>query len=208
MTPPPPRPLRQRFRDAARTEILEAAERVFVRDGLSGARIDAIAAEAGVSVGTIYNLFNDRGGVVEALIAWRHGEMFDTLDAVFAAADSQPFPETLSALVTAMLAHFRARWDFLRVVKQAEFSPDGQACGHGPRKSREAFRDVHARHVALMQRGIDEGHLRDMPAEQAAAALVGLLRAAIEFPLLLDRPALEATPEQILDLFLNGAARR
>ena len=45
--------LRQRFREQAREEALDAALRIFVRDGLVEARIDAIAADAGVSVGTL-----------------------------------------------------------------------------------------------------------------------------------------------------------
>jgi TetR/AcrR family transcriptional repressor of mexJK operon len=45
---------------AKRRAILDAARRVFVREGFVRASVDAIAAEAGVSKRTIYNHFDDK----------------------------------------------------------------------------------------------------------------------------------------------------
>ena len=61
-------PLRERFREQARVEILAAARRVFTQEGIEESRIDVVAAEAGVSVGTIYNLYGDRAGLVAAVL--------------------------------------------------------------------------------------------------------------------------------------------
>lgn len=205
---PAPRPLRQRFRDAARTEILEAAERVFVRDGLMAARIDEIAAEAGVSVGTLYNLFKDRGGIVEALMTWRHGEFHESIDTALEARADEPFEARLRGFVEVLFSHFRQRWAFMRVIKQAEFAPDSAGCGHGPHKSREAFQQLFAQLGALMQQGVDEGVVRDLDAELALTAFMGLLRAAVDIPLLLDRPSFDTTADQVVNLFLYGVARR
>lgn len=205
---PPTRPLRQRFRDAARTEILEAAERVFVRDGLVAARIDGIAAEAGVSVGTLYNLFKDRGGIVEALMEWRHGDFQECLHAALDAHANAAFEPRLRAFVGALFTQFQQRWAFLRVIKQAEFAPDSAGCGHGPLKSREAFQQMFAQIGGLIQQGVDEGRIADSDAELALTAFMGLLRAAVDVPLLLDRPAFETTADQVVDLFLYGVTRR
>ena len=48
---------RERHRNADRRALLEAAERVFARDGFAGASMRGIAAEAGISVGGVYQFF-------------------------------------------------------------------------------------------------------------------------------------------------------
>jgi AcrR family transcriptional regulator len=57
-----------RGRVAKRQAILAAARRVFGRDGYTGAGIETIAAEAGVSTRTIYNHFDSKQHLFTALI--------------------------------------------------------------------------------------------------------------------------------------------
>lgn len=52
--------------DAKRARLLEAAERVFARDGLD-APVPAIAAAAGVGVGSLYRAFASKEEIVAAL---------------------------------------------------------------------------------------------------------------------------------------------
>ena len=52
--------LRDRLKETTEQSILAAAEEVFAETGLHGARMETIAQNAGVSVGTLYNYFNDR----------------------------------------------------------------------------------------------------------------------------------------------------
>jgi AcrR family transcriptional regulator len=52
---------------ATRRQILEAAERLFERDGYAATTIAAIAAEAGVSLKTVYVAFETKSGVLGAL---------------------------------------------------------------------------------------------------------------------------------------------
>ena len=56
--------------DAARNRkrILEAADRLFTRDGVSRTSMDAIAAEAGVGKGTLFRRFGDRASLALALM--------------------------------------------------------------------------------------------------------------------------------------------
>ena len=50
---------------AARERLLEAAVRCVARDGMAGANVAAVAAEAGVSRPTVYRYFADRQSLVE-----------------------------------------------------------------------------------------------------------------------------------------------
>lgn len=54
--------------DAARERLLDAAVRCVARDGMAGANIAAVAAEAGVSRPTVYRYFADRKALVEATL--------------------------------------------------------------------------------------------------------------------------------------------
>src|ERR687885_360400 len=57
-------------RRKARTEaaILDAAERHFLARGYEAARVDEIAAEADVAVGSIYNHFESKEGLYASLL--------------------------------------------------------------------------------------------------------------------------------------------
>lgn len=56
-----------------RAHILDAAHRVIVRDGLAGASTRAIAAEADLGAGTLYNYFDDRAQLIaRALLRQAH----------------------------------------------------------------------------------------------------------------------------------------
>ncbi len=65
-----------RRRARTRAALLDAAEAAFTRDGFSGARIDRIAEEADVSVGSIYGHFGSKDGLWTAL-AERALQRFD-----------------------------------------------------------------------------------------------------------------------------------
>lgn len=56
--------------ESRRRELLEAADRVVLRDG-PGASMNAIAAEAGITKPILYRHFGDKGGLYRAL-AKRH----------------------------------------------------------------------------------------------------------------------------------------
>ena len=57
---------------ARRTEILEAAEICFARDGFHKTTIQDVIAESGLSAGCIYGHFRDKEELIEAISARRH----------------------------------------------------------------------------------------------------------------------------------------
>jgi AcrR family transcriptional regulator len=63
-------PRRKEQAEATRREILEAAERLFLRDGYAATTMAAIATEARVSLRTVYVAFETKAGVLRAL--WNH----------------------------------------------------------------------------------------------------------------------------------------
>ncbi len=53
---------------AAQAAILDAAEAAFAENGFAGARVDAIAAEAGYNKSLIFHYFGDKLGLYEAVL--------------------------------------------------------------------------------------------------------------------------------------------
>ena len=54
----------ERRRDAVKQGIYEAAVEVLTRDGLDGATMDRVAAEAGICKGSLYNYFKDKQPII------------------------------------------------------------------------------------------------------------------------------------------------
>ncbi|WP_067659335.1 TetR/AcrR family transcriptional regulator [Nocardia harenae] len=67
-TAPRRRPTQDRAK-ATREHILDTAARLFGERGIAGTSTNRIAAEAGVSIGTVYRYFADRSVLVEELLA-------------------------------------------------------------------------------------------------------------------------------------------
>src|SRR6266568_7106345 len=88
--PSPPKPSQPRRlrrderRQLTRAQLLDAAERVFAREGLRGASVEAIAAEAGFSHGAIYSNFKGKEDLflvlVEERIDARLAKVYDAAD--------------------------------------------------------------------------------------------------------------------------------
>ncbi len=85
-------------------QVLEGAALVFARDGYEGASMSRIAAEAGVSKGTLYNYFN---GKAELFSAYVHQECNSRIALMLDDLDREETPEaTLRRLGRRMVEVF------------------------------------------------------------------------------------------------------
>jgi AcrR family transcriptional regulator len=103
-TPKPVREPRQRRARATVEAIVEAAARILVERGWAGFNTNAIAARAGVSVGSLYEYFPDKEALLERLL---HRHLTDA-EAQLAAAESRGPPTTPDALVRVLVDGFVA----------------------------------------------------------------------------------------------------
>src|ERR1700754_3465969 len=58
-----------------RQKLLSAARREFARSGLAGARVDEIAARAGVNKQLVYHYFGDKDALYLAVLEWVYEEI-------------------------------------------------------------------------------------------------------------------------------------
>jgi TetR/AcrR family transcriptional regulator len=60
---------------ATRKKLLTAARREFAQNGLAGARVDEIAARAGVNKQLVYHYFGDKDALYLAVLEWVYEEL-------------------------------------------------------------------------------------------------------------------------------------
>jgi AcrR family transcriptional regulator len=159
---------------ASRREILEAAHRLFLRDGYVATSIPAIAAEAGVAVQTIYNTVGSKrevmGGVIELAV---RGPDYPATpsDSVGASIRATNDPDEIIELLVDWLAaaHQRTATITLAIREAAAVDPElaeleQTLADHRFAGYREAAQE-------LARRG---GLRNGLSAEQAAAAIWSL----------------------------------
>jgi AcrR family transcriptional regulator len=194
-----PNRLRERLREETGRAILEAASAVFAEEGLHAARMERIAARAGVAVGTLYNHFRDKDSLLRSLVRSRRQALLERVDAALAAAAGEDVRTRLRAFIAAVAAHAHDHGRLLRVLVQAGEGPAR------PRPPRTLLADLVARVDRLLAEGVAAGDLRPDPAKVFGLAFVGMARAVL-MRSLDEAPPAEATDE-LVDLFLEGARR-
>ncbi|MHB1846044.1 MAG: TetR/AcrR family transcriptional regulator [Deltaproteobacteria bacterium] len=188
-----------------RDQILQAAEDVFAAQGLLVARMEEIAARAGVAVGTVYNYFSDRQALLSAVLDERTRELATKLKALERQTRGQPFETRVEAFLRELLGHFDAQRALYSLLLQAECSPS-QRLIHTHRDG--PFAEIYRQAERLVAEGMREGTLRDESAEFLAAMLVGMVKGtAIRALIDPKMPTVSGRLPQILSLFLRGAER-
>jgi AcrR family transcriptional regulator len=106
---------------ATRRRILEAARRLFARDGFAGAGTRDLAREAGIAAGTLFNYFPTKEAVALALAAEALGEARDGYARKRRGEES--LEEDLFAFVAAGLRPLEGLRGCLRPVLEGPLSP-------------------------------------------------------------------------------------
>jgi AcrR family transcriptional regulator len=97
-----------------RRVILDAAVRVFARQGFHACRVSDIADEAGVAYGLVYHYFASKDEVLDTLFLERWNVMLELIREV----DAQPLPvrEKLEAIASFIIDSYRHDPDLMKVI--------------------------------------------------------------------------------------------
>lgn len=197
--------LRDRLREATADAILAAAEEVFAAEG-QRARMESIAARAGIAVGTLYNHFADREALWGALSRSRREALLVRLDEALERSRQLPFRAAVRAFLDAFATHWAAHRRFLAVLIQAE--PIGARSPRAGGPGRTMAGELLERATALVRRGVEEGTLRAEGGALHPVLLMGMVRGVLFQHLdQASPPGMERDVEALLELFLHGAAR-
>ena len=94
--------------------ILDAAVRVFAREGFHTCRVSDIADEAGVAYGLVYHYFQSKDEVLDTLFLERWGLMLEAIREIDAGAI--PAREKLRAIASFIVDSYRHDPDLMKVI--------------------------------------------------------------------------------------------
>jgi AcrR family transcriptional regulator len=188
------------------SQILNGAAAVFARDGYEGASMSRIAAEAGVSKGTLYNYFD---GKAELFAAYMHRECARWIAVLFDTADeSMPVAEALRGIgrrMFTMMLSEPALVMYRMVVAEAEKFPELAHAFYdgGPARSVEHL-------AAFLRRGVAAGRLAIPDPEFAAEQFFALIQTRLSMRRrlhLIGMPSeaqIDYVVDCAVDLFMKG----
>ncbi|MDL5205044.1 TetR/AcrR family transcriptional regulator [Streptomyces sp. ALI-76-A] len=103
----------QQARSRARlARVLQAAERVLIDEGVEALTTTRIAAEAKVSVGSLYQYLPDRGAIIEALAAGYFAKLEAVMDGLVEAAAERGWEDPVGVLIDAYAEIYRTEHGF------------------------------------------------------------------------------------------------
>ena len=134
--------------------ILEAAVRVFARQGFHQSTVAQIAKQAGVADGTIYLYFKNKNDILIQFFSFKAKQVFDRFRREVArGADSS---EKLGNLIRAHLAEFQRDPD-MAVVYQIETHQSRRLAEEQIREMAKMYQDLLAE---IVEEGQQEGFIR------------------------------------------------
>lgn len=160
---------RQARSTETRAAILAAAERIFAKAGLAGARTDDIAAAAGVNKALLYYYFTSKRGLYEAVLEDHFREFNRRALEVLAAPD---------AARTVLLRYVSLYFDFISARQRYASLYQQMMTARGQPLERLVRKYFVPRTTAfnkLLERGIRAGEFRRADARHAAISIVGLI---------------------------------
>jgi len=159
----PPETKKRARRKAERpAEILDAAFEEFVKHGYSAARLEDVAALAGVTKGTIYFYFDTKERVFEEMVRHKSNEFLPNLKD-YALTLGGSHTDRLRALVIFTYAHIaenRASREILRFL----ISEGGRFPGLVDRHFDEFVEPMMQQFKNVIDSGVAAGEFRDAPA--------------------------------------------
>lgn len=202
--------MKSRYRTELKTEdrILAAALTEFAEKGLEGARVDRIAALAGVNKAMIYYHFDSKDKLYQAVIRKHLGGVKSVIKQSL--DEAQDLEEIFVRMADLYASLFQAAGKYRPIILR-----DLAAGGEHVRKIMlEITGEIGATRKlkALLDRGKREGRFRAVDGKQAVISFIGMnLFYLLAAPLINDIWELKnddkfrrERPQAVVDLFLNG----
>jgi AcrR family transcriptional regulator len=149
--------------------IFECAERVFAAKGFDECTMQDVAAEAGISLKTLYTAFPGKNEIYAEIQAVRGMAFLERVRSATEGSAFDKFEAGLRAFVTFLIEHDAYRQILLR---------EGQAWGLDPaaENTREYWRAGVTHVASVLQQGMDEGVFHADDPELLAASVFAVMQ--------------------------------
>jgi len=180
--------------------ILEAAIRVFARQGFYQSTVAQIAREAGVADGTIYLYFKNKDDILVQFFNYRTKQVFDRFRAAVNQSDNSQ--DKLRSLVRRHLTEFQRDRD-MAVVYQVETHQNSRLAEAQIREMSQMYQDIVSE---IVETGQQEGSIRkDLYVGLVKRFILGAVDEVINTWLHSDKNYdLVSMADPLVDLFVRG----
>ena len=185
-------------------QIIEAAVRIFARNGYYNSRVSDIAKEAGIASGTIYLYFKTKDEILVTLFREKMAEFVATVRKAIAAE-----PDAVAKLRRLIGLHFKLLEDHSEMAEVVQVEL---------RQGQKFFRGASANEVSgyfdlissVLEEGMAAGMFRsDLPVKTVRKVLFGAMdQMATSWVLGKRGYKLSETAEAVADIFLKGLATK
>jgi TetR/AcrR family transcriptional regulator len=134
---------------ATRQKLLTAARREFAKAGLAGARVDEIAARAGVNKQLVYHYFGDKDALYLAVLEWVYEEIRAKERELN--LDGLPPEQAIRKLIESSFDHLAAHPDFIVLLN------DENRGGARHVRGSKKLEALHSPLVSLVSKILGEG---------------------------------------------------
>jgi AcrR family transcriptional regulator len=193
--------LRDRKRELYREAILDAAERVFGEEGYEATKVQRIAAEAGVSLTTLYSVLQSKWEIYRAVHRRRLSEVMSLTQGVLQKDMSSL--DTLIAGTRMQLAFFMERRDFTKMQLKEVTAWSTIELLRSPEQV-EALGVGLDLFAGLLRQCIKDGFLIDDDPELMARMMIAAQQ--VRLAMWMDRGC-EENPERVADAALHHLLR-
>jgi AcrR family transcriptional regulator len=185
-----------------RRVILEAAVRVFARQGFHTCRVSDIADEAGVAYGLVYHYFSSKEEILDTLFLERWDVMLAAIAEVDASARSPR--EKLRAIATFIVDSYRHDPELMKVIV-VEVTRAANTFG---RTHLAKIREAYAQIAGIVARAQRAGVFREqITPEFAALAFYGLIEQVLTGWIFDSEPVGEEELERAKSLIVETICR-
>ena len=181
-------------------QILEAAIKVFARQGFYQSTVAQIAKEAGVADGTIYLYFKNKNDILVQFFNYKTKQVFDSFRTEVARADSSL--DKLRFLIRRHLKEFQGNRE-MAVVYQVETHQNSRLAETQIREMSKMYRDLISE---IVEQGQQEGTIRrDLYVGLVKRFIIGAVDEVINTWLHSDGEYdLVSMADPLVELFIKG----
>lgn len=163
---------RQLLTDLRRTEILDAALKVFGSKGYEAARMDDVAVAAHIAKGTLYLYFSSKEEIYTAAVHQAIDHLSSLTEERLAGVSG--LAQRLESLIALRLEFWCKRRSLYRMLLTV-----GRAPAHS-RQTQMVVKQAAHRFEEIMQEAIRSGEIPSQPLSSIAFAIVDMMRGATE----------------------------
>src|ERR1700758_5154759 len=148
--------VQRRNPEATRRKLLVAARREFAANGLAGARVDEIAARAGVNKQLVYHYFGDKDALYLAVLEW----VYEEIRAQERKLNLEGLPpeQAIRKLIEASFDHLDAHPDFIVLLNDE--NRGGARHVRGSRKLEAMHSPLVSMVDKILKQGVRDGIFR------------------------------------------------